>query len=70
MKTFLCAGAIIAVSPLTIAGCASQSPNTAASAANPAQTTYTQEDLKKTGRQQTGDALQALDPSVQATDGR
>ena len=71
MKTFLWAAAIVAVSPLIVAGCANQQPSKpAVSDTNPASRTYTREELDKTGRHQTGPALEAADPSVQASDGR
>jgi hypothetical protein len=54
---------------MTLAGCANQSTTSNAPTREPGQSTHTQEELQKTGRSQTGDALQEVDPSVQ-TSGR
>lgn len=66
--TFL--AAMAAVSIFTLVGCAHERPAPTAADTNPAHRTYTREDLNKTGRHQTGPALEAVDPSVTATDGR
>ena len=52
---------------MALAGCASQSTTSNTPAREPLKSTHTQEELKKTGRQDTGDALQATDPSLQST---
>jgi predicted small secreted protein len=70
MKLSIFVTAIVAASTFTFAGCANQSSNTAAAAGDPTKRTYTDEDLNKTGRQNTGEALRALDPSVQTSGGR
>jgi hypothetical protein len=71
MKTSFSFAVVASLAMFTIAGCANrQSSQPTASDTNPASRTYTREDLNKTGRQQTGPALEAADPSVQAPGGR
>jgi esterase/lipase superfamily enzyme len=62
---FVVAG--LSVLAMALAGCASQPTTSNTPAPDPQKSTHTQEELKKTGRQDTGDALQATDPSVQST---
>jgi hypothetical protein len=63
MKDYLFAP-LVALSVFTFAGCANQPSTATASDADPSTRTYSQEDLGKTGRVQTGEALRASDPSV------
>jgi hypothetical protein len=71
MKTSFSLAAIAAFSMFAVVGCANQqSLQPTVSDTNPASRTYTQEDLNKTGHHQTGPALEAADPSLQATGGR
>ena len=56
--------ALLALSLVSFCGCANQTSATASSASNPTRRTYSQDELSKTGRTQTGEALQAIDPSV------
>jgi hypothetical protein len=70
MKFSIFVTAIVAASIFTFAGCANQSSNATAAAGDPTKRTYTDEELNKTGRQNTGDALRSLDPSVQTSSGR
>lgn len=54
-------------------GCAEQSSSTSrttAAANEPGTKTRSQEELKKTGRSETGEALKQTDPSVQTTGNR
>jgi PBP1b-binding outer membrane lipoprotein LpoB len=69
MKCYLFAAMVVA-SGFMFTGCANE-PATAtkASAANPTDRTYTRDDLQKTGRTQTGEAVQALDPAVTTSSG-
>jgi hypothetical protein len=53
---------------LTLASCADQSA--AVSSADPANRTYTGNDLNNTGRHDTASAIQAADPSVRISGGR
>ena len=72
MKYYICAVAIAASLGFMFAGCADKpaaTSTTAASTAEPGKRVHTQEDLRKTGRSETGEALQQVDPSVQ-TSGR
>jgi hypothetical protein len=71
MKTSFLLAVVASLAMYTIAGCANrQSSQPAAFDTNPTTRTYTGEDLNKTGRQQTGPALEAVDPSVQVPGGR
>jgi PBP1b-binding outer membrane lipoprotein LpoB len=69
MKTKMLVVACLSGLAITWAGCANQATTTASNTAKrePLQWTHSQEELQKTGRTQTGDALQAVDPSVQTT---
>ena len=56
---------VIIFSALAFTGCANQ--QSAASAnANPSARTYSSDELQKTGKRTSGEALQAADPSVTA----
>jgi hypothetical protein len=70
MKFSIFVAAIVAASTFTFAGCANQSSNATAAADDPTKRTYTNDDLNKSGRQNTGEAIRALDPSVQTSSGR
>lgn len=52
------------------AGCANNQTTATSANANPPAKTYTGTDLEKTGRQQSGEALQAADPAVSTSSGR
>lgn len=54
----------------TFAGCANNQTTATSANANPPAKTYTGTDLEKTGRQQSGEALQAADPAVSTSSGR
>ena len=70
MKTCLFAVAMVAVSAFSFAGCANEPASATASAqANPTDRTYTQKDLQHSGRQTTGGAIQAIDPSAHVSGG-
>jgi uncharacterized lipoprotein YajG len=59
------AAVTVAISVFGFAGCADNPQTTTAfTNTNPAARTYTGSDLQKTGRQSSGEALQAVDPSV------
>jgi hypothetical protein len=63
--------ATIALMMFASLGCANrQSAQSTASDTNPAGRTITQQELSKSGKHQTGPALESTDPSVQSTDGR
>ena len=70
MKFSIFVAAIVAASAFTFAGCVNQSSNATAAAGDPTKRTYTNDDLNKSGRQNTGEAIRALDPSVQTSSGR
>jgi predicted small lipoprotein YifL len=63
MKAYLFA-VVVVLSLFSLAGCANQSSTAASSDADATRRTYSQDDLRKTGRTQTGEALQAADPSI------
>jgi hypothetical protein len=68
MKThscFLAATAAIAI--LGFAGCTNNQESTASANTNPSATSYSRDDLQKTGKRTSGEALQAADPSVTAS---
>jgi uncharacterized lipoprotein YajG len=59
------AAVMVALSVFAVAGCAeNQQTTTTSTNTNPAARTYTGSDLQRTGRQTSGEALQAADPSV------
>jgi hypothetical protein len=67
MKTtrYFLAAVMVAIAVFDFAGCANnQQTTTASTSTNPAARTYSGNDLQKTGRQTSGEALQAVDPSV------
>src|SRR2546430_6041522 len=74
MKKYLTIATVVAATMLTclFASCANQSDatNTAASNANPTDRTYTRTDLSRTGRNQTSEAIQAVEPSASSPTGR
>jgi hypothetical protein len=70
MKFSIFVALIVAASAFTVVGCANQSSNATAAADDPTKRTYTDEDQNKTGRQNTGEAIKALDPSVETSSGR
>jgi hypothetical protein len=71
MKTgYFLATVAIAISTLAIVGCANNQTTTTSTNANSPAKTYRGSDLEKTGRQQTGEALQAADPAVSTSSGR
>jgi hypothetical protein len=71
MKTgYLLVTVALAVSTLALVGCANNQTTTTATNANSPAKTYSGSDLEKTGRQQTGEALQAADPAVSTSSGR
>jgi hypothetical protein len=51
---------------LFLAGCASRT-ETVETRPDPQKKTYTDQDLRKTGRSTTGEALEQVDPSVRVT---
>jgi hypothetical protein len=66
MKSLIFA-TFVALSLFSFVGCANQASTTTTtttSDADPGRRTYSNQDLNKTGRTQTGEAVQALDPSV------
>ena len=63
MKAYLFA-VVVVLSWFGFTGCASQSSTAAGPDADASRRTYNQDDLRKTGRTQTGEALQAADPSI------
>jgi hypothetical protein len=71
MKAYLDAALMLALVFLTfaLAGCADQPTTASASAGNPTDRTYSRNDLNRTGRQSTGEAIQAADPSVTVSGG-
>jgi hypothetical protein len=60
---------IICLLALTFIGCANNQQNAASAGANPAAKTYESQDLARTGKRTSGEALQAADPSVTARGG-
>jgi hypothetical protein len=60
----------IAFSASALAGCANNQTDAASINANSPAKSYSGSDLEKTGRQQTGEALQAADPAVSTSTGR
>ena len=70
MKSYLIVAVVLAVSTFILVSCADQSPNESASNTNPAQRTYDQSDLQRTGRGSTGEAVSKLDPAVQVSGNR
>lgn len=65
-------GIVIAVMggiAIASAGCANNQQSAASANTNPTAKTYTADDLQKTGKQTSGEALQAADPAVTATGG-
>jgi len=61
---------LAAIASVLFAGCANNQTTAASANANPPAKTYTGSDLEKTGRQQSGEALQAADPAVSTSSGR
>jgi len=59
---------VICFLALTFIGCANNQQN-ASAGANPAAKTYDSQDLARTGKRTSGEALQAADPSVTARGG-
>jgi hypothetical protein len=59
---------VIIVSALAFGGCANQQSATSANA-NPTAKSYSDNDLQKTGKRTSGEALQAADPAVTARGG-
>jgi hypothetical protein len=70
MKPYFLAVALMGIAALTFAGCANETPDATASAGNPTDRTYTRDDINRSGRQTTGEAMQAMDPAVQVSGGR
>jgi hypothetical protein len=67
MKRYFLAALVVALSVFSFGGCANQPATTTASNdANPSKTTYTREDLDKSGRAETGAALSQIDPDIQS----
>ncbi|MEY2525945.1 MAG: hypothetical protein QOE73_716 [Verrucomicrobiota bacterium] len=66
MKRYIIAAVTIALSVLALEGCANQQTPANASDADPTKKTYTREDLDRSGRAQTGQALQQIDPNIQS----
>jgi hypothetical protein len=60
---------VICFFTLTFIGCANNQQNAASASANPAAKTYDSQDLSRTGKRTSGEALQAADPSVTARGG-
>jgi hypothetical protein len=69
MKSFLLTAIMAAVAVFAFAGCADQATKGSASAGNPSDRTYNRDDLQKTGRQTTSEAIQRSDPSVTVSSG-
>jgi len=70
MKTYRCL--LIAVMggiAIGSTGCANNQQSAASANTNPTAKTYTSNDLQKTGKRTSGEALQASDPAVTATGG-
>ena len=74
MKIQLIALGTLAAANLMLSGCATETTTTTSSTASQddltKKRTHTQEDLRKTGRSETGAALEASDASVRTTGGR
>ena len=51
-------------------GCAHNAESVTTTSANPPPKTYDSQDLARTGKRTSGEAVQAADPSVTATTGR
>lgn len=70
MKTKLPGATLAAVAALSIFGCAgcanekSVTTTDSSATANPTDRTYSQKDLRQTGRTQTGDAVKSLEPAT------
>lgn len=65
-------GIVIAVMggiAIASAGCANNQQSATSANTDPTAKTYTSNDLQRTGKQTSGEALQAADPSVTATGG-
>jgi hypothetical protein len=65
MKRYLLTAATVALSVFALPGCANQ-PAADTTDANPSKKTYTRDDLDRSGRAQTGQALQQIDPDIQS----
>jgi PBP1b-binding outer membrane lipoprotein LpoB len=61
--------AVISGIAVVLWGCASNQQSAASANSNPAATTYSNDDLQRTGKRTPGEALQAADPSVTAVGG-
>jgi len=59
----------LALSTWVLAGCASNQQSASSTNANPSAKTYSSQDLAKTGKRTSGEALQAADPAVTARGG-
>ena len=72
MKTCrgLVSAVVIMISLWAFAGCAHNQESVTSTNTNSASKTYNSQDLNRTGKRTTGEALQAADPSVTATSGR
>jgi hypothetical protein len=69
MKLHVMAAATMVLSALSLVGCANEK-STTASAGDSSARTYDRNDLQHTGRMQSGEAVQAVDPSVTVSSGR
>jgi hypothetical protein len=59
-----------AIATFGCGGCAHNQESVTTTKANSSGTTYDSQDLARTGKRTSGEALQAADPSVTATTGR
>lgn len=60
---------VVSVSLWAFAGCANNQQASTTAKSNPAAKTYESQDLARTGKRTSGEALQAADPSVTARGG-
>ena len=67
---YLFAAILSAIATLGCGGCAHNKESVTTTNANSSGRTYDSQDLARTGKRSSGEALQAADPSVSATTGR
>ena len=67
MKLSYLSFVILTSASVVLFGCARQRETVVDTSKHPEKVVHTQEELKKTGRTETGPALEQVDPSIQTT---
>jgi len=61
--------ALIGIGAIAFSGCANDQQSAAATTSSGSTSTYSSDDLQKTGKRTSGEALQAADPAVTTSGG-